>query len=121
MVFQIKFAFVLLAVLCYTSFVLVCGKPNLGAEGEIEPLNAAVHDDGARFNTLTRKARRCFYDRYGCYKGYCWAGCKATTIFSEGMEWCYTTKTYSQSFEYIPCTNDKECDACWSCAGSCTV
>lgn len=54
----------------------------------------------------------------GCHKGYCYSYCG---ISNENGDWCYTTKTYSQSFEYVKCTSDKECNGCWKCAGSCTV
>lgn len=54
----------------------------------------------------------------GCNKGYCWAWCGVS--LTDG-EWCYTTKSYSQSFEYVPCQYDSECDECWKCAGSCTI
>ncbi|XP_008180795.1 uncharacterized protein LOC100168737 [Acyrthosiphon pisum] len=52
---------------------------------------------------------------FGCHKNYCWSYC------SLGNQWCYTTKTYSQSFEYVSCTRDDECNGCWKCAGSCTL
>lgn len=54
----------------------------------------------------------------GCNKGFCWAWCGVS--LSDG-EWCYTTKTHSQSFEYVPCKYDSECNECWRCAGSCTI
>lgn len=31
------------------------------------------------------------YREFGCHKGYCWA------YFSIGSQWCYTTRSYSQS------------------------
>ncbi|NP_001232937.1 uncharacterized protein LOC100571908 precursor [Acyrthosiphon pisum] len=52
---------------------------------------------------------------FGCHNNYCWAYC------SLGNQWCYTTKGYSQSFAYVSCTRDDECNGCWKCAGSCTV
>lgn len=54
----------------------------------------------------------------GCFKGYCWAWCGVSLTSGE---WCYTTQTYSQSFEYVPCKYDSECNECWKCAGSCTI
>lgn len=54
----------------------------------------------------------------GCHKGFCWAWCGVSLT---GGEWCYTTHTYSQSYEYIPCKYDSECNECWKCAGACTV
>lgn len=52
---------------------------------------------------------------YGCHKGYCWAYC------SIGSQWCYTTKSYSQSYKYVQCSGDGDCDGCWKCGGPCTV
>ena len=54
----------------------------------------------------------------GCQRGYCWAWCGVSL---SGGEWCYTTRTYSQSFNYVSCNSDSDCDPCWKCAGSCTV
>lgn len=54
----------------------------------------------------------------GCFKGRCWAWCGVS--LSSG-EWCYTTRTYSQSYEYVPCDSDEECNKCWKCAGPCTL
>lgn len=58
----------------------------------------------------------CLNNRGGCYYGYCWAGCTATSV----GEWCYTTKTYSQSYDYVTCSSDSDCDLCWACAGPCS-
>lgn len=54
----------------------------------------------------------------GCFNGFCWAWCGVSLT---GGEWCYTTKTYSQSFNYVSCQYDSDCDECWKCAGSCTI
>lgn len=56
-------------------------------------------------------------DRAGCHNGYCWTYCGLLL----GTEWCYTTQSYSQSFQYVSCTHDSQCNKCWKCAGSCTV
>lgn len=56
-------------------------------------------------------------DRAGCHNGYCWAFCGLML----GTEWCYTSHSYSQSFQYASCTSDSQCNKCWKCAGSCTV
>lgn len=50
----------------------------------------------------------------GCHMGYCWAYCGLS--LSSG-DWCYTTMTHTQSFDYVPCTHDSECCGCWKCAG----
>lgn len=62
-------------------------------------------------------AGKCSYTA-GCYKGSCWAYCGIS--LSSG-DWCYTTKTYSQSYAYVSCKHDDECNKCWKCAGPCTV
>lgn len=54
----------------------------------------------------------------GCHKGYCWAWCGVS--LSDG-EWCYTTKTYSQSYKYVKCKKNSDCDACWKCGGPCAL
>ncbi|XP_055306973.1 allergen Tha p 2-like [Sitodiplosis mosellana] len=57
-------------------------------------------------------------EKAGCHKGYCWAWCGVSLT---GGEWCYTTRSYSQSFQYVTCNQDSDCDKCWKCAGSCTL
>lgn len=54
----------------------------------------------------------------GCYLGYCWSYCG---ISKTDGEWCYTTRSFSQSFQYEKCTLDWHCEKCWNCAGSCTL
>lgn len=54
----------------------------------------------------------------GCHSGKCWAWCGVS--LSDG-EWCYTTKTYSQSYDYVPCTSDYDCEKCWHCGGPCSI
>lgn len=54
----------------------------------------------------------------GCHKGKCWAWCGVS--LSDG-EWCYTTKTYSQSYDYVACTSDYDCEKCWKCGGPCSI
>ncbi|GBP40614.1 Allergen Tha p 2 [Eumeta japonica] len=51
---------------------------------------------------------------YGCYGGYCRAGCG----YSQNS-WCYTTRSYSQSYSFVTCTHDSQCDGCWKCASIC--
>ncbi|GBP40613.1 Allergen Tha p 2 [Eumeta japonica] len=59
---------------------------------------------------------QCSYKR-GCRDGYCWAGCG----WGGGDDdWCYTTTSYSQSYAYVECTSDAQCDGCWNCAGICS-
>lgn len=57
-------------------------------------------------------------EKAGCHKGNCWAYCGLNLA---GGDWCYTTKAHSQSYQYVSCTDNSECDPCWKCAGSCTL
>lgn len=54
----------------------------------------------------------------GCYYGSCWAYCGID--LSHG-DWCYTTRSHSQSYDYVGCTRDTDCDLCWKCGGPCTL
>lgn len=114
MEFQAKFTFVFLAlvVLWYNQFELVYGKP---AEVELE--------NGEPTNNATRVARQLYHqcnEKWGCHNGYCWAGCQAIAAISQ-KEWCYTTRGHSQDYQYVTCQGMGDCDACWNCAGPCTL
>lgn len=65
--------------------------------------------------TVISKAADQSCREFGCHKGYCWSYC------SLGNQWCYTTRTYSQSYKYVSCSTDNDCNGCWKCAGPCTV
>lgn len=54
----------------------------------------------------------------GCNSGYCWAYCG---ISLKGGDWCYTTETYSQSYQYVTCKDDSDCNLCWKCGGPCSL
>lgn len=55
----------------------------------------------------------------GCHNGKCWAWCGVSL---SGGEWCYTTRrNSSQSYEYVSCTSEYDCDKCWKCGGPCTL
>ncbi|CAI6343567.1 unnamed protein product [Macrosiphum euphorbiae] len=69
---------------------------------------------GGLVSIISRAADQSCRD-FGCHNNYCFAYC------SIGNQWCYTTKSYSQSFDYVSCTRDDECNGCWKCAGSCTL
>lgn len=61
-------------------------------------------------------------NRGGCHKGWCWAGCNTGfPLAPRGSEWCYTTKTYSQSYNYVRCSRDNECGLDWYCGGPCAA
>lgn len=57
-------------------------------------------------------------EKAGCHRGYCWAWCGVS--LSKG-EWCYTTRSFSQSDEYVTCKDDYDCEKCWKCGGLCTL
>jgi len=57
----------------------------------------------------------------GCHQGYCWAQCWGFLGTFSNSEWCWTTQSYSQSYQYVTCTKDSECSLSWSCAGACTL
>lgn len=78
-------------------------------------VSAGVIGAVAKLTTIIAKAADQSCREYGCHKGYCWTYC------SIGSQWCYTTKTYSQSYKYERCTEDSDCNGCWKCAGPCTV
>lgn len=54
----------------------------------------------------------------GCYKGYCWAWCGAS-LSAASKDWCWTTKTFSKSKQYVECSQHADCNTCWNCAGEC--
>lgn len=110
-------------IVCYNSFTFGLPNPSTVVE-DLESIDTANNDGGLSRN-LTRVARAENHSNCvtsgGCWKGYCWAHCLAIGNLVVANEWCYTTKSYSQSYEYVTCSSDSECDLCWNCAGSCTV
>lgn len=54
---------------------------------------------------------------FGCYQGYCWAGCAGAFPSITGPEWCYTTKSNGR----ISCSDNRDCHGCWRCSSSCSV
>ncbi|KAF0767206.1 Uncharacterized protein FWK35_00011439 [Aphis craccivora] len=102
-------------VIAATGGVIAAGSLSAGP---FAPVVAAVGGvtsaAGGLVSVISRAADQSCRE-FGCHKNYCWSYC------SLGNQWCYTTKSYSQSFEYVPCTRDDECNGCWKCAGSCTL
>ncbi|PPQ95594.1 hypothetical protein CVT26_008622 [Gymnopilus dilepis] len=64
---------------------------------------------------------RCSTNVGGCYNGWCWASCVTGVPLVEGHEWCYTTRGYSQDYNYIRCSHNEDCDVNWKCAGPCAA
>lgn len=127
----LKIIFVLLGLSVYCiSFEAVLAKPNPDTPQDLELIThqkkkrdlgasvvvAALYGIGLASMSIAN-ANKCSATA-GCHKGKCWAWCGVS--MTDG-EWCYTTKTYSQSFEYVPCEYDSDCNECWKCAGSCTL
>lgn len=86
--------------------------------GPLAPVVAAVGAVTAGIGGLTSIISRAADQscrEYGCLKNYCWSYC------SLGNQWCYTTKSYSQSYAYVTCDKDEDCNGCWKCAGPCTL
>lgn len=104
--FQEKLVYVFLALILLNSEVN--GKPQW-----LEATAAA----GIMVGTAISNSQKCS-EFAGCHRGNCWSWCG---LDLSGGEWCYITRTYSQSFQYVPCLRDSDCDKCWKCASSCTV
>jgi len=102
-------------VIAATGGVIAAGSLSAGP---FAPVVAAVGGvtsaAGGLVSVISRAADQSCRE-FGCHKNYCWSYC------SLGNQWCYTTKSSSQSFDYVPCTRDDECNGCWKCAGSCTL
>ena len=52
---------------------------------------------------------------HGCNEGYCYTQCFRYKM--DGM--CLSTKTHTQSYDYVKCTNDSDCKGEWNCAEHC--
>lgn len=132
-----KFIVVVLIVsLCsMTYFSAVIGKPNGLAASNFQQIDgavvggnrtkreliaivavAAIYGVGLASMSIAN-SNKCSVEA-GCHKGKCWAWCGVS--LSDG-EWCYTTKTYSQSYNYVACTTDYDCEKCWRCGGPCSI
>jgi hypothetical protein len=77
----------------------------------------------SRNNRITKRDTDDIEYEYGCHEGYCWSECFGPIAFWNcGFgEWCYTTKTYSQSYLYVKCNNKNDCNREWKCAGPCAA
>jgi len=75
---------------------------------------AVLMDFNGVFDNCTTKP----YD-WGCHKGWCWSGCQVGSFNIN--EWCYTTKTWSQSYDYVRCGQKYDCSPDWKCGGPCSL
>lgn len=135
--FQQKFVLVLVAIAMFCiSYSVVLAKPNAETVQDLELFEVEVKRTkrqaegiggtvggavaGAGVNWIAQSIQNSFEcsQQTGCHKGYCWNWCGVSLT---GGEWCYSTKSHSQSFQYVKCTQDSDCDKCWKCAGSCTL
>lgn len=79
-------------------------KVETGSEPEVDPQLSGPE---------TNRTRRASCSKGGCHKGYCYAYCD--------LGWCYTTRGSTQSYVYVRCNHDNQCDDCWSCGGPCAL
>ncbi|XP_055326679.1 allergen Tha p 2-like [Sitodiplosis mosellana] len=125
---NVVFALVVLAAFC-VSYSVVVAKPNANSVQDLEMFEAGLNRTkrqlgdagiGVGVDWVTKSITNAFEcsEKAGCQKGHCWAWCGVSLT---GGEWCYTTRSYSQSFQYVTCNQDSDCDKCWKCAGSCTL
>lgn len=107
------FAFLVLIVSCI-SLNVVNGKSNVADD----PNSNVVEFGDFRDKILTAKQTSSIHSRYsGCNKGHCWKWCNGI----DDGKWCFTTKTYAQSYDFVPCTKDSHCDNSLECAGPCRI
>lgn len=76
-----------------------------------------VHAEDNQYAIENMVAGRCS-TQAGCFEGYCWAWCGAE-LSAASKDWCWTTKTYSKSKQYVKCSQDSDCNTCFNCAGEC--
>lgn len=123
------FVVILIAFCISVNFITVYGKPTTVQDLELlkngqnitmsyySPISLCVDLVCDMIAESIINSIRCS-EEAGCHNGYCWAWCGVSL---SGGEWCYTTKTHSQSYAYVECKDDSECNPCWKCAASCTL
>ncbi|KAH9478500.1 Allergen Tha p 2 [Psilocybe cubensis] len=89
--------------------------------GDFNPGSYQDGQSGAWAGCRASCSFRCSPARGGCWKGYCWAGCSTGFPLTEGAEWCYTTQSYSQSYQYVRCSDASQCNKNWKCGGPCAA
>lgn len=102
MVFNLKVVLVAVAVAMFcVSFSEVTGMPSINEQ------NATA---------IERPKRESCSAEWGCHDGYCWADCQGYGYTG----WCWTTKSYSQSYQWVTCEHSGQCGQCDSCADPCS-
>lgn len=102
--------------------ILVCISLNI-VNGNLNIANESNYTNDVKFGDfreiiLTAKQTSSIHSRYsGCNKGHCWKWCNGI----DDGKWCFTTKTYTQSYDFIPCTKDLDCDNSFECGGPCRI
>lgn len=113
--------------MCCILISSVLGKPSIDLETvEISPNRTKRHiwdrwdhwdhDHAKVTNWFSRGGfmyNNCV-DWFGCYNGYCWAGCTRLGILDE---WCYTENEGKPA----RCKKISDCHGCWNCRGACTM
>lgn len=65
--------------------------------------------------TQTSPPKRSNY--VGCNKGHCWKWCDGI----DDGKWCFTTKTFADSYDFVPCINESDCEIGLECGGPCRI
>lgn len=109
----------------FTFLVLTIGCGGLlngvhsGNANAVDELNSNdIRFGDSRETILTAKQTSWKHSNYsGCNKGHCWKWCDGV----DDGKWCFTTKTYTDSYDFVPCTNDLDCDIALKCGGPCRI
>lgn len=108
------FAFLGLIVCCIT-LSAVSGISSITEDIQLNTIDDEIVDTAYKItSTLKPKPPKCSHYS-GCNKGYCWKWCDS----ADNRKWCFTTKTHTQSYNFVPCTTNSDCDKCWNCGGPC--
>lgn len=109
---NILFTFLVLIVGCI-SLNVVSG--NLFAVYEVNSNDVGFDDFREPILTAEQTALKSNYS--GCKRGHCWKTCDGIDLGN----WCFTTETYVDSYDFVPCTNDADCDSSLECGGPCRI
>lgn len=111
------FAFLVLIVCCI-SLNAISGKPNVAEDIHLNTIDIGIVDTYKTTLTaepkLKHKPLKCS-NYSGCNKRRCWKWCDG----ADSGKWCFTTKTHAQSYDFVHCTANSDCDKCWNCGGPC--
>lgn len=111
------FTFVVLIVGCI-SLNVVNGNSNTNDEiySNVESNDVGFGDFPETILTAEQTSTK--HSSYtGCKKGYCWKWCNG----ADDGKWCFTTDTYTDSYDFVPCISDSDCDSSLKCGGPCRI